>query len=75
MNLRGVLLTVYMLVSAILFISFTASPWVWLSFFINGLVLLGFTIYHLYFEKQFSPFLSAFIVFNFLFFWWPPWFK
>jgi len=68
MNLRGVLLTVYMLVSAILFISFTASPWVWLSFFVNGLVLLGFTIYHLYFEKQFSPFLSAFIVFNFLFF-------
>lgn len=68
MNLRGILLTVYMLVSVILFISFNASPLIWVSFFINGLVLLGITIYHLYFEKQFSPFLSAFIVFNFLFF-------
>ena len=68
MNLRGIILTIYMLVSVLLFIFFNASPTVWISFLGNGILLFGFTIYHLYYEKTFSPFLSAFIVFNFLFF-------
>ena len=68
MNLRGIILTIYMLVSVLLFIFFRASPTVWISFLGNGTLLLGITIYHLYYEKTFSPFLSSFIVFNFLFF-------
>lgn len=68
MNLRGIILTIYMLVSVLLFIFFKASPTVWISFLGNGILLLGITIYHLYYEKTFSPFLSSFIVFNFLFF-------
>jgi hypothetical protein len=39
-----------------------------LSFTLNFLVLLVFTYYNIFLEKKFSPFLSIFIVFNFLFF-------
>ena len=38
------------------------------SFLVNLLVLLGFTYYNIKIEKEFSPFLSVFIVFNLLFF-------
>lgn len=38
------------------------------SFLVNLLVLLGFTYYNIIVEKEFSPFLSVFIVFNLLFF-------
>ncbi len=39
-----------------------------ISFFVNFLVLIGFTYYNIKVEKDFSPFLSVFIVFNLLFF-------
>ena len=68
MRLRSVLLIVYMLISVLLFMTFNASLLVWLSFFLNALILLGITIYHLFIEKEYSPFLSSFIVFTFLFF-------
>lgn len=39
-----------------------------ISFSINFILLLALTYYNILFEKKFSPFLSVFIVFNFLFF-------
>ena len=41
---------------------------VWLSFLISVLIQQGLFYYHLFIEKTWSPFLSAFLVFTFLFF-------
>ena len=68
MNLKGVFLTVYIALTLVMFITFNASFLVWISFFFSALILFLITVYHLYFEKVYSPFLSSFIVFSFLFF-------
>lgn len=67
-KLRSVFITVYMALLLIMFVTFTADIKVWLSFFVSACVLFVITIYHLYYEKNYSPFLSTYIVFNFLFF-------
>lgn len=68
MNLKGVFLTVYIALTLVMFITFNASFLVWVSFFFSAFILFLITVYHLYFEKVYSPFLSSFIVFSFLFF-------
>ncbi|MAX70206.1 MAG: polysaccharide polymerase [Flavobacteriaceae bacterium] len=68
MNLRKVFLLIYILLSTILFASFSCDIFVWASFFISFLVISLIAYYHLFIEKEYSPFISAYIVFNYLFF-------
>ncbi len=70
--LQDILFLFFILITAILLASFKAEPFVWLSFFINGLSLFIILIYHIYYEKIYSPFLSNFIVFSYLFLWMAP---
>jgi hypothetical protein len=68
MKLKGLFLSVYITLTLLMFITFKTSILVWISFSVSSLILLLITIYHLYYEKKYSPFLSAYIVFSFLFF-------
>lgn len=68
MKLKITFSFIYVLISIVLFASFDATISVWISFFISGLVLFFITGYHIFVEKEYSPFLSSFIVFSFLFF-------
>jgi hypothetical protein len=68
MNLRTFLIFVYLVTSIPLFLFFYTDISVWLSFFVNYLFITAITYFHLEVEKTYSPFLSAYIVFNFLFF-------
>lgn len=68
MNLKNLLMISYLIISFFYLANFDASLWVWLSFFLNFLIITFITYYHLYLEKVFSPFLSTFIVFNYIFF-------
>lgn len=65
---RLILLLAYLGISVLLFATFATDVWVWISFFMSNLVLFGFFYWHLYQEKDYSPFVSVFIVFSFLFF-------
>lgn len=66
--LKNSFLIIYISLSMLMFSTFNASILIWSSFFLNALLLTTITIYHLYYEKGYSPFLSSFIVFTFLFF-------
>lgn len=66
--LKGLLLLTYLFISTFLFVNFEASGAVWVSFMVNNLSILGITLFHLYTEKEYSPFISVYIVFSFLFF-------
>ena len=66
-SFRSFFIVIYLTLSAFLFLTFKASILVWSSFFASAIVLLAITIYHLYYEKKYSPFLSSYIVFTFLF--------
>lgn len=68
MKLKVTLLFLYAFFTFLLFFFFDASKQLWVSFFINALLVLGIMVYHLFAEKVYSPFISAYIVFNFLFF-------
>ena len=68
MSLRNIFLVVYLLISSVLFISFNCDIYVWLTFFLSFLIITLITYYHLFIEIEYSPFISAFIVFNYLFF-------
>jgi len=68
MNLKNALFFVYALITLVLFATFRTNGIVWASFFLSSLIVTGLVIFHIYFEKAYSPFLSAYIVFNFLFF-------
>ena len=68
MNLKGFFLIVYAIISIGLFTLLDFYPLIYSSFLLNSLILTLIIIYHLYYEKNNSPFLSSFIVFNFLFF-------
>jgi hypothetical protein len=41
---------------------------VWISFFINYIIITTIAYYHLNLEKYYSPFLTSYVIFNFLFF-------
>ena len=68
MNLKGILLTIYIGITIFMFINLKVSFPLWSSFFLTAVILFAITAYHLYYEKEYSPFLSSFIVFTFLFF-------
>lgn len=68
MKLKGFFLIIYITLSLIMFITFKASLLILSSFFFSAFILFLITIYHLYYEKEYSPFLSSLIVFSFLFF-------
>jgi hypothetical protein len=68
MNFKGFLLTIYIGITAFMFINLNVSIPLWISFFLTAVILFLITTYHLYYEKEYSPFLSSFIVFTFLFF-------
>jgi hypothetical protein len=68
MLLRNAFIFVYLLVTMVIFILLDSSLSLWMSFFSNALILTFFTYYHIFIEKSYSPFLSTYIVFNYLFF-------
>lgn len=68
MGLKVILLFVYTFITVTLFVTFDGDIDVWVSFLMSVLVLTGITLYHIFAEKVYSPFISAFIVFTFLFF-------
>ncbi|MFT5891921.1 MAG: hypothetical protein ACI9Y7_002028 [Dokdonia sp.] len=68
MGLKVLLLFVYTFITVALFVTFNGAADVWLSFFVSALILAGITLYHIFEERTYSPFVSAFIVFTFLFF-------
>ncbi len=57
-----------MFLNVLLLATFSTTIMVWVSFFLSSLILILITLYHLYFEKNYSPFISSYIVFTFLFF-------
>lgn len=65
---RSFFIVIYLVLSVLLFLTFNSSFIIWTSFLGSATILLLITIYHLYFEVKYSPFLSSYIVFNFLFF-------
>lgn len=68
MGLKVVLLFVYTLITVALFVTFDGEVDVWFSFLVSALILAGITLYHIFAERVYSPFVSAYIVFTFLFF-------
>ncbi|WP_178991311.1 O-antigen polymerase [Winogradskyella schleiferi] len=68
MSLRNIFIVVYLLLSSILFALFNCDVYVWLSFFISFLIITLITYYNLFIEIEYSPFISAYVVFNYLFF-------
>jgi len=68
MKLKSVVTFLYLIISIPLFLFFKAEILVWLSFFINYLSITVIVYYHLNKEKNYSPFLSSYVVFTFLFF-------
>lgn len=65
---KNIILGAYILISILLFATFSAGLPVWIAFLVNNLLLFGFLYNHLKLEKEFSPFISIYIVFTFLFF-------
>lgn len=68
MLLRNLFIFIYLLITAILFGTFNTSIELWASFFAQAFILTGILYYHIFSEKKFSPFLSTYVVFNYLFF-------
>ncbi len=58
----------YLVISIFLFATFATETGVWLSFFTSNLVLFVLLWWHLFQEREYAPFISVYIVFNFLFF-------
>ena len=67
MKLTNIIILIYLLISTTLFLSFFENLFVWGSFFLNWLMLTVMLLYHLKIERDYSPFLSAYITFNYLF--------
>ena len=68
MILRNIFIFIYLFITVLLFSTFEATLELWLAFFGNAVLLTFITYYHIFIEKSYSPFLSAYIVFSFLFF-------
>lgn len=68
MSLRGFFLVVYLLVNTLLFTFLKSSFLIFSTFLLNAISIFILVVYHLYYEKDNSPFISTYIVFNFLFF-------
>ncbi|UKM65592.1 O-antigen polysaccharide polymerase Wzy [Flavobacteriaceae bacterium GSB9] len=68
MKLKTLTIFLYLMVSIPLFLFFKANVFVWFSFFINYCLITYISYFHLNKERIFSPFLTSYIVFVFLFF-------
>ena len=68
MKLKTLVIFLYLVISIPLFLVFKVGISVWISFFMNYLLISFLAYYHLNLEKNYSPFLSSYIIFNFLFF-------
>ncbi|WP_146105112.1 hypothetical protein [Nonlabens arenilitoris] len=68
MLLRNFFIFIYLSITVFLFTTLETSLSLWLSFMGNALILTFITYYHIFIERRYSPFLSTYIVFNFLFF-------
>jgi hypothetical protein len=66
--LRNFFIFIYLSITVFLFATLEASISLWMSFMGNALILTFITYYHIFIERRYSPFLSTYIVFNFLFF-------
>ena len=75
MKLKTIVTFLYLCISLIAFLSFDTTPIVLSSFFVNFLLITSIAYYHLNIEKAFSPFLTSFIIFNYLFFFLAPVFQ
>lgn len=75
MKLKTIVTFLYLCTSLIAFLSFETTPIVWSSFFVNFLIITAIAYYHLNIERVFSPFLTSFVVFNYLFFFLAPVFQ
>lgn len=65
---KAILLGAYVIISVFLFANFATEIEVWASFFVSNVVLFTLLWWHLFKEREYSPFISVYIVFNFLFF-------
>lgn len=68
MKLKQIITFLYLTLGAALFLFLRMEPIIWVSFFINFAVLTYIVNYHLIVEKCFSPFLTSYIIFTYLFF-------
>ncbi len=68
MLLRNIFIFIYLLITVILFATFETTIGLWSSFFFQALILACIAYYHIFIDKDYSPFLSTYIVFSFLFF-------
>lgn len=68
MKFKHIVFTAVLILGGLQFITIKMNILVSLSFLISFLVIISILYYHLYKEKQYSPILSAFIIFNLLFF-------
>lgn len=66
--MRALIIVVYLIISSWLFLTFKTSTTIFLSFFLSNFLIFSITCFHLYIEKEFSPFISTYVVFNYLFF-------
>ena len=51
MNLKGVLLTFYIAITAFMFINLEVSIPLWSSFFLTAIILFSITAYHLFYQN------------------------
>ncbi|PRP67779.1 O-antigen polysaccharide polymerase Wzy [Nonlabens agnitus] len=66
---RDLFFMVYLLVSLFHFWNFSPeNVYIYAFFGLNFIVISTIMVYHIYIEKAYSPFLSTFLVFNYLFF-------
>ena len=75
MKLKTIVTFLYLCISLIAFLSFNCEPEVWISFSLSFIVITAIAYYHLNIENNFSPFLTSFIIFNYLFFFIAPVFQ
>jgi hypothetical protein len=68
MRLKITFFCFYALLVLALLLSFQGSFLVGVSFVVSAVLLTAITYFHVFEEKDFSPFISAYIVFTFLFF-------
>ena len=66
--MKHLLFLFFVLLTAGLFVFLKIDKALLPSFIVSTFILFIILIYHLYLEKTYSPFVSAYIVFNFLFF-------
>ena len=66
--MKHLLFLFFILIALGIFTSIDIDGPVFLSFIGSAIIIFFILFYHLYLEKAYSPFLSAYLVFNFLFF-------